>query len=562
MNYQVPSFSFLKREATLRKYKSETFDLIVVGGGATGCGIALDAASRGLKTALIEKRDFASGTSSKSTKLIHGGLRYLKQLDIALVRETGTERAVVHRLAPHIVLPEKMLMPLIKGGTYGKWATSFGLMVYDILAGVKGDDRRKMLSKKKTLALEPLLDENGLKGGGYYAEYRTDDARLTIENLKTAVRHDAIAINYCKVNDFKYTDGNVSGVLCQDEISGEKFEVQASKVVVAGGPWVDVLRKKDGDLGEKRLYLSKGVHIVFPHHKFPLKHTTYFDSPDGRMIFAIPRGRITYVGTTDTGYTGSLDRVVSTQEDAAYLLRTIHHAFPKVKVSKKDIISNWAGLRPLIHEEGKSPSEMSRKDEIFISKSGLIAIAGGKLTGYRKMAQRIVDIVVKEIGNKYNKTFAKCNTKNIPLTPEPFENFKAVENYISELEKIMEGIGMDKYYAWYLATVYGQQSGVILEKMRTFDGDLEIALARAEAWFGVYHEMIVSAEDFFVRRTGRLYFDIQTIAKIRPIIMDDFKKYFDWDMDRVQLENEKMDELLYDATHYYKEELPLTAINA
>ena len=183
---ETSPFSSLDRQQHLAKLKSEIFDLVVIGGGATGTGIALDAAARGLKTALVEKRDFASGTSSKSTKLIHGGLRYLKQLDIALVRETGTERAIVHRLAPHLVLPEKMLMPLIKGGTYGKWATSFGLMVYDILAGVKGDDRRKMLSKKKTLALEPLLEENGLKGGGYYAEYRTDDARLTICLLYTS----------------------------------------------------------------------------------------------------------------------------------------------------------------------------------------------------------------------------------------------------------------------------------------------------------------------------------------------------------------------------------------
>ena len=170
----------ISRSQILTELKSGSFDVLIIGGGATGAGIALDAASRGLSTALIEMRDFASGTSSKSTKLIHGGLRYLKQLDIGLVRETGTERAILHRLAPHIILPEKMILPLIEGGTYGKWSTSIGLKIYDILAGVTGDDRRKMLSKKKTLTLEPLINEKILKGSGFYAEYRTDDARLSL----------------------------------------------------------------------------------------------------------------------------------------------------------------------------------------------------------------------------------------------------------------------------------------------------------------------------------------------------------------------------------------------
>ena len=211
--------SSLHRTTTLAELQNQEFDLLVIGGGATGTGIALDAASRGLKTALVEKRDFASGTSSKSTKLIHGGLRYLQQFDIALVRETGTERAIVHRIAPHIVLPEKMLMPIVKGGKYGYWMASFGLKVYDILANVKGDDRRKMLSKKQSLAKEPLLGKDNLKGGVFYAEYRTDDARLTIELLKTATRHGALAANYCKVVDFTYANGKVNGTVVQDELT-------------------------------------------------------------------------------------------------------------------------------------------------------------------------------------------------------------------------------------------------------------------------------------------------------------------------------------------------------
>lgn len=546
------NFSALNRTKDISRLKTETFDLVVVGGGATGTGIALDAAARGLKTALVEKRDFASGTSSKSTKLIHGGLRYLKQLDIGLVRETGTERAIVHRLAPHLVLPEKMLMPLIEGGTYGKWGTSLGLMVYDFLASVEKEDRRQMLNKEEALQLEPLLDERVLKGGGYYAEYRTDDARLTIELIKTAARHGALAINYCCAVDFSYHDQMINGVNVKDELTGEEFTISARQVVSAAGPWVDKLRTKDKSLSGKRLHLSKGVHIVFPHHKFPLQQTTYFDGPDGRMIFAIPRGRITYVGTTDTTYKGSLERVVATKEDAAYLLKVITHAFPSIQLQESDILSNWAGLRPLIHEDGKSPSELSRKDEIFVSDQGLISIAGGKLTGYRKMAQRIVDLVMK----KSDMPFVDCNTHNIPLAQNPIANAEAVKALIESLEVQVTELGLDKYFAWYLVTNYGNQYQMILDKMKDFKEDEpEVAFGRAELWFGVYHEMVARAEDFFVRRTGRLYFDIESIPKIKTATMDDLKDYLKWQPEQVTEEHRILNELIFDATHYYEKEL-------
>ncbi|MEM6320793.1 MAG: glycerol-3-phosphate dehydrogenase/oxidase, partial [Bacteroidota bacterium] len=486
------STSSLHRVQTLETLQTEEFDLLVIGGGATGTGIALDAAARGLKTALVEKRDFASGTSSKSTKLIHGGLRYLQQLDVALVRETGTERAIVHRLAPHIVLPEKMLMPIVKGGKYGYWMASFGLKVYDILANVKGDDRRKMLDKAGAIKKEPLLSPNGLKGGVFYAEYRTDDARLTIELIKTACRNGAIAANYCKVVDFTYEENEINGTVVKDELTGNQFSVKAKKVVAAGGPWVDKLRKKDNSLKGKRLHLTKGIHLVVPHVKFPLKHTIYFDVPDGRMIFAIPRGRTTYIGTTDTTYKASLNRVVCTKDDAHYLLNAVNSIFPSINLVMEDIESNWAGLRPLIHEDGKSPSELSRKDEIFVSDRGLIAIAGGKLTGYRKMAQRIVDLVLKQFSKIDKRAFTECTTKDIPLTPTPFADSEAVYTYIAELSNQLPSLGKDhKYYAWYLGTVYGRQANAIVAKMADFpENTPDVALARAEAWFAVHQEMV------------------------------------------------------------------------
>ncbi|NNK20210.1 MAG: FAD-dependent oxidoreductase, partial [Flavobacteriaceae bacterium] len=235
-------FSNLNRQTVTREIVETKFDLVVIGGGITGGGIALDAASRGLKVLLLEKGDFASGTSSKSTKLIHGGLRYLKQFDFWLVKEVGSERAIVHKLAPHLVLPEKMLLPLIEGGSYGKWLTSVGLKVYDILAQVSGDDKRKMLEKKEAMALEPLLPKKLVKGAGYYAEYRTDDARLTLENIKTSLQYGAKALNYAEVIDFIYKDEKVEGVKYKDILSGDTHDIKADHVINAAGPWVDELR--------------------------------------------------------------------------------------------------------------------------------------------------------------------------------------------------------------------------------------------------------------------------------------------------------------------------------
>lgn len=537
------------RKAIIQHLQEDYFDLIIIGGGATGAGIALDASSRGLKVALVEKGDFASGTSSKSTKLIHGGLRYLKQLDIALVRETGTERATVNRIAPHLCLPEKMLLPLTEDGTYGKYSTSLGLFVYDILAGVDGDDRRKMLSKEETLAIEPLLDANAVVGGGYYAEYRTDDARLTIELIKKAMTFDAVAMNYCEVHGFHYTDDEIDGVRCTDHLSGEPILIKGRRVVSAAGPWVDQIRKKNDSVKGKRLHLTKGVHLVFPREKFPVKQSLYFDEPSGRMLFAIPRGKVTYLGTTDTNYSGDLDRIICLKEDRDYLLNAVNRIFPSINLTPDDVISNWAGLRPLIHEDGKSPSELSRKDEIFVAPDGLISIAGGKLTGYRKMGERIVDLVIKKDHDEISQKLKSVYTKELPLGSENFMTNEEVQDYITDLSHRISDLGLDPYYGWYLVTTYGKQSEKILAQLNTNSTPTDLAIA--EVRYGLESEMIARAEDYFVRRTGRLYFDIESIDVIRSSVMSVLSESLEWTPEQEALENKRLDELIFDATHYY-----------
>ena len=524
------TFSFFNREKTIKELQSEEFDLLVVGGGITGAGIALDAASRGMKVALIEKNDFASGTSSKSTKLIHGGLRYLKQFDFWLVKEVGTERAIVHKLAPHLVVPEKMILPLVDGGTYGSWLTSVGLKIYDVLAAVEGEDKRKMLDQKEALKKEPLLPKPILKGAGYYAEYRTDDARLTLELIKTALDYNAKPINYSEVLEFLYKDNRVIGATIKDVLTHAVFNVKSKYIINATGPWVDHLRLKNQPNTNKKLRLSKGVHLVVNHEKLPVKQSVYFDVPDGRMMFAIPRGKSTYFGTTDTNYQGNKNEITTDLVDAMYLIAAVNNMFPKISISINDIKSSWAGLRPLIHEEGKPVSELSRKDEIFVSKSGLISIAGGKLTGYRKMAERIVDLVTKKYFKKFSGIFKEAQTESILLSGGGFEDFNEVKTYIDHICDSIVEKRFDKKDAQYLVYNYGKQADIISRKYDEFiEKCPHEKMIKAEVWFTIHYEMACTPIDFFMRRTGRFYFDIDSVHRYKTIVLNEFSNYFCWD---------------------------------
>lgn len=518
-------FSNINRPAFVSSLQNQQFDLLVIGGGITGCGIALDAALRGMKVALIEKSDFASGTSSRSTKLIHGGLRYLKQLEVKLVHDVGSERAVVHRLARHVVIPEKMLLPIVQNGSLGEFTTSLGLLVYDLLAGVKKEERRKMLNKHETLKAEPLLESTKLLGGGLYFEYRTDDSRLVIEMAKSAFANGATLLNYVAAEDFIYVDNQVKGVKAKDLISGNTITIEAKHVVNAAGPWVDLLRKTNQSLKGKRLQLTKGVHLVFPFHKLPLQQAAYFDVADGRMIFAIPRNNITYVGTTDTVYNQSIDSPRCDSADVAYLLRAINDMFPTVQLTAEDIESTWAGLRPLIHEDGKSASELSRKDEVMISETGLISIAGGKLTGYRLMAEKIVDLVSKKSG----KQWKKCQTKTYNISGGEFENEiefqKSLKDFVLQATRlaINESIVTQWFYR------YGKNTAMILAIYHSLkQAGHDQAEELAEVQYCIENEMAFHPNDYFIRRTGKIFFEKPAAESHLSAVTQNLANCFQW----------------------------------
>lgn len=516
--------STLKRHSVKENMKKDMYDLVVVGGGITGAGIALDASARGMKVALVEMQDFAQGTSSRSTKLVHGGLRYLKQFQVGVVAETGKERAIVYENGPHVTTPEWMLLPMHKGGTFGKFSTSIGLGVYDRLAGVKKSERKKMLSKQQTMDKEPLVKQEGLKGGGYYVEYRTDDARLTIEVMKKAAEQGADIINYAKVTNFIYDNKEqVKGVTVTDMLENDTFEISAKKVVNATGPWVDEVRRADYSKNNKQLRLTKGVHVVIDQSKFPLQQAVYFDTEnDGRMIFAIPRDGKAYVGTTDTFYDNDKASPQVNQEDRDYLIDAINYMFPTVNVSDSDIESTWAGIRPLILEEGKDPSEISRKDEVWEGKSGLLTIAGGKLTGYRHMAEDIMNLVEKRLKQEYGDKFKAVNTKHIAISGGDVGGSANFENFVQEKVEAARKFNLDPELAEFFARRYGSNVDTIFEIAQAAQHQntglpLQVYV---ELVYGVQNELVVKPTDFFVRRTGDIYFNIDAVIQYKDAAIE------------------------------------------
>ncbi|MFG6148039.1 glycerol-3-phosphate dehydrogenase/oxidase [Halobacillus sp. B23F22_1] len=553
----MKTFSNYNRNEQFNKLAQEDWDVLVIGGGITGSGIALDAASRGMKTAVVEMQDYASGTSSRSTKLVHGGLRYLKQFEVKMVAEVGKEREIVYENGPHVTTPEYMMLPFHEGGNFGPFTTSLGLRVYDYLAGVKKKERRTMLSAKETIDREPLVKKEGLKGSGIYVEYKTDDARLTLEVMKKAVEHGAASLNYAKVKDFIYNDlGKVEGAVVEDTVSGETYKVNAKRVVNAGGPWVDELREIDGSKKGKTLQLTKGVHLVFDQSVFPLQQAVYFDTPDGRMIFAIPRDGKTYVGTTDTPYEEEIAHPTMTTVDRDYILDAIYMMFPSVDVTAEDVESSWAGVRPLIHEDGKDPSEISRKDEIFISDSGLISMAGGKLTGYRKMSQTAVDLVRDQLAEEYGIRYSDSETKHMPISGGEVKGSEGFKAFKDERVKIGESLGLTNEKASELVDLYGKNVDTLYQLFK--DNKTEAAAALidrvvfAQLKMGLEYENVYKPVDFFVRRTAALFFNISYVHEHKQSVIDYMAKELKWTDAQKSSYTEEMDKLLNEAVEPVK----------
>lgn len=525
-------FSKQTRQDNIEKMQKAPLDLLVIGGGITGAGITLDAQDRGLQVGVLEMRDFASGTSSRSTKLVHGGLRYLKQFEIKVVQEVGQERAIVYENAPHVTTPLWMVLPFYKGGTFGSFTTAIGLEMYDHLAKVKKNERRYMLKPERAVEKEPYLKKNGLKGAGVYVEYRTDDARLTIEVLKKAAEKGAYIANYVKVERFIYdVEGRVKGVYFHDELTGETGQIYAKKIINASGPWVDDLRELDDSKKGKTMHLTKGVHLVIDESKFPISNAIYFDTPfdDKRMMFAIPREGKTYIGTTDTNYKGDPKEPGVTLADVEYILAAANQMFDITPIQVADVESSWSGVRPLIHEEGKDPSEISRKDEIFHSESGLFTIAGGKLTGYRKMSEKVVDQVMLELSIEEGRAYRKSATKNLILSGGDVGGGDLFDQFVAEKVEVGTHLGLDSLTAEALVHRYGSNVDEVYSYLKASQGSALEPVDYLMLHYGLEHEMVIKPIDYLLRRSSQLLFDSEHAKAVKELIVDEMAEYYDWD---------------------------------
>ncbi len=385
---------------TLRDLASSPFDLLVIGGGITGAGIARDAALRGLRTALIERDDFGSGTSSRSSRLIHGGVRYLEYGHFHLVFEASRERRTLLHIAPHLVRPLRFTWPVYQGARVPGWKLGAGLMLYDALALWRNVARHRRLTAGGVLLREPELDPRGLTGGAEYFDAATDDARLTLANALAAAGSGAAILNHATVRSIIHdASGRAVGAGVYDRLSGDEVSVRASAIVNATGPWTDSVRQLADPLGTPSVRGDKGVHLAVPAHRVGNRGAvTLLSAIDGRVMFVLPAGRLTIIGTTESDTTADPDEVRAATGDIEYLLSSVNSAFPRARLERTDVVSAWAGIRPLAASGHPSDAaSASREHEIERAPSGMVTVTGGKLTTYRAMAAEVVDTVLAEL---------------------------------------------------------------------------------------------------------------------------------------------------------------------
>ncbi len=495
------SFSLQSRAAALERASAQVVDVLVVGAGITGAGVAREAALRGLATVCLDKGDLASGTSSRSSKLIHGGLRYLAQGDVALVREAARERFVLRQLAPHLAEPLWMMMPTTS--LAGRVKMQAGLWTFEKLAGDKAGDHHEVLDREQTLQREPGLKGAPLAGSVLFQEYLTDDARLVLETLRGAAASGAMVATHAEVVGVE-SDGQGWKVSVRDALGGGSLVIRTRSLVNAAGPWFENVQQmasspaKDGE--GLRLQLTRGIHLVVPLERLPVKHSVVLRSPDGRSTFVVPHGRFAYIGTTDTHYRGAAEEPGVSAEDSRYLLDSVAETFREAPQAS-DIIGTWSGVRPLLAQEGKAPSEISRRDEILVGPGPVVSIAGGKLTTYRRMSERVCEQVFRVLGRGADPA---VDSARVALAGGGLEEQRAARAAAPELA--------DRPLSDRLWRTYGTAAADIVQGIhddpRSAErvGGLE-ELTTAEVHYALQHEMVAGVDDLLRRRCRVAMFD-------------------------------------------------------
>lgn len=582
------SLSLKTRPSTLENLKNEEYDLLVIGGGITGAGVALQATASGLKTALLEMQDFAEGTSSRSTKLVHGGIRYLKTFDVGVVADTVTERAVVQGIAPHIPRPFPMLLPIYDdpSSTFDMFSVKIAMDLYDRLAGVTGTQYANYtISAQEALQREPNLKSEKLLGAGVYLDFVNNDARLVIENVKEAAEMGATVASRVKVVGILHDEnGKANGVKAQDVLTGKEFEVHAKVVMNTTGPWVSKLLNIDSKAEGPTIRPTKGVHLVIDASRLSVPQPTYSDSGmgDGRMFFVVPREGKTYFGTTDTDFDGDYAHPRVEQADVDYLLKAINNRFPGADITINDIEASWVGLRPLLSDNGSSdynggganvgkvsdesfnnlikianeysddkasrsdvekaissletasaeknlsPSQVSRGSSLDVAADGLVTLSGGKITDYRKMAAGAMDLLRQIFAEQYGMELAEIDSKTLQVSGGHFDPTN-VDATMKFYQNIAMSKGIPAAEALDLANRYGSNTGRVVSYADQVEAAPGLSLADTlSLHYSVNEEASYTLVDFLLRRTNYILFHEDELAPKKDAFVNEMAKIMGW----------------------------------
>lgn len=534
------SFSHVTRARHLDAMAVEPVDLLIVGGGITGAGIARDAARRGLRTALVDRGDFGVGTSSRSSRLIHGGIRYLEHREWALVFEASRERRTLLTIAPHLVRPLPFLLPVYTDDRLPLWKTIAGLWLYDLLALFRNVRTHRWQSKRSVRRREPGIRTRGLRGGALYYDARCDDARLTLATIRDAHAAGALVASYASLEGFDKASGRITGAHIRDTFTGRTCTVRAMKIVNATGPWADAVRRLDDPSLRPLVRLTRGAHVAVLRQRLGNQGAVTFTSPiDGRVMFVLPWEHLAYIGTTDTDFAESPDAVRVTGDDVVYLLRSANALYPAARLAADDVVSSWAGVRALVRSEAAAPaSSVSREHVVEELPSGLLTIAGGKLTTYRAMAEELVDRVVRDLIRLDGRPApGRCTTAE-----EPLPGGAARDLDLLRREALEAGVSGET--ASHLVHSYGSEVPALLKLLvrdRSLGAQIVPGLPpiRAELTYSATRELVMTLEDFLVRRVHLSQLDPGHALAAAPQVARQLGAELGWDDWRVRGEVEQ-----------------------
>lgn len=514
-------FSAGDRKNIIEQLKTEHFDLVIVGGGITGAGTARDAASRGMKVALVEAADFASGTSSRSSKLIHGGIRYLENMEFGLVFEALSERRILFEIAPHLVHPLRFMLPVYQDFRVGMFKMSLGMWLYDALSQFEAPEMHQRWDKKDSLIEMPILTEAGLKGSFAYYDAYMDDDRLVMETMRSAHRQGACPVNYMKAGALKLTDGKVSGLEVTDQYNHEKFTIRAQHVISSVGPWTDIIGHEWIQKWKDIMRPSKGIHLTLAKERLPIRDAVVMVSDDEkRIVFAIPRHEMVIIGTTDTDFKGDPSTVHTDRADVEYLLNIVGEYFPGAKIEEKDILSSYAGVRPLVHDGSTTESKTSREHVIFSDPQGITFVAGGKYTTYRNMAEQTVRHALQFFSFEQQQKFKDSKTK-IPLNP--LVTLETLQKADLQIDRWAEEFALARPFVAKLVERHGMEALDILKNGagQPLATNAEARFWQLEAIHAIDQTMCTKLTDFVLRRTplflARADHGHPLLAALKPI---------------------------------------------